>query len=423
MNVKIEKLVYGGEGLGHSEGQTVFVPYVLPGEVVAVRPTERKKKFVRGQLQHVLTAAPERTVAACPHFAACGGCHYQHIPYEEQLRYKSEILRETLWRIGRVQWEGEIRAHPSPPFGYRNRAQWKVRPLGERPAIGYFRGGSTALLPVEQCPILSPRLEHALGALRGLAANQRLPETLREIEVFVDERDEKFLVNASCTEFAGAPEELAEALRGLPGAESVLLHESSRDRFELFGPGYIPYRVGDAALRVGHLSFFQVNRHLVEEMARVATEDASGGLALDLYSGVGLFTLPLASRCERVIAVESNEAAARDLQENLSAYSWHAQAVWADVEQFLAGHAERPETALLDPPRAGVPTAALDRLAEIGPPRMTYVSCDPATLARDLHRLAGTSEAPGPYAIAEVHLFDVFPQTYHIETIVRLTRR
>jgi 23S rRNA (uracil1939-C5)-methyltransferase len=425
MNVKIEKLVYGGEGLGHSEGRTVFVPYVLPGEVVAVRATERKKKFVRGQLQHIVTAAPERAMAACAHFAACGGCHYQHIPYEEQLRYKADILRETLWRIGRVKWEGEIRAHPSPPFGYRNRAQWKVRQLGERQAVGYFRGGSTALLPVEQCPILSPRLEQALGALRRLAADGRLPATLREVEVFADERDEKLLLNASCTEFSGAPDELAETLRGaLPGAESVLLHESSRDRFELFGPGYITYRAGGTPLRVGHLSFFQVNRHLVEEMARVATEDARGTLALDLYCGVGLFSVPLAARCQRVIAVESNEAAARDLQENLAACGGRAQAVCADVERFLAGVTETPDLVVLDPPRAGIAPAALQQLLRIGPKRILYWSCDPSTLARDLGALtAGGSHGVGTYEIDEMRLFDVFPQTYHIETLVRLARR
>lgn len=424
MNVKIEKLVYGGEGLAHSEGQTVFVPFVLPGEVVAVRPTERKKKFVRGQLQHIITPAAERMVAECPHFAACGGCHYQHIPYGQQLEVKQQILRETLSRLGRVKWESEIHAHASPEFGYRNRAQWKLRQLGDRSAMGYFRSSSTALLPVERCPIVSPRLEAALAVLRQLLAGGRLPGTLREVEAFVDERDEKLLLNASCTEFEGSPAALAETLRETLGdVESILLHESSRDRFELFGPGHITYRAAGAEFRVGHLSFFQVNRHLVDEMTLTVTEQATGASVLDLFAGVGLFSAPLARGCEKLAAVESNEAAVRDLQTNLAPAGAKAQAVCADAERYLAGVTEPPDVVVLDPPRAGVAPAALQQLLRLGPARIVYLSCDPATLARDLGGLTGAATgSPGEYQIREMHLFDVFPQTYHIETLVTLQR-
>ncbi len=452
MNVKIEKLVYGGEGLGHTEGQTVFVPFVLPGETVAVRPVERKKKFVRGQLQHIIMPAAERTVAPCPHFVACGGCNYQHIPYEAQLEYKKQILRETLWRIGRVKWDGDIHVHPSPPFGYRNRAQWKIRQAGGQgsvasgrppiaghrspgagtPPIGYYRANSAALLPIEQCPILSPRLESSLKALRALLAESRLPPTLREIEIFADDRDEKLLLNASCIEFEDSPNAFAATLReALPGAESILLHESSRDRFELFGPGFITYRAADADFRVGHLSFFQVNRHLVDKVVQVVTAGSQGRSALDLFAGVGLFSLLLARSFQRVTAVESNEAAARDLQVNLAALGDRAQVACADVAQFL----DRPDApydlVMLDPPRAGVPSSALQRIAQLAPPHISYLSCDPATLARDLALLtaadnsATASPAHGrpltsPYSITDVHLFDLFPQSFHIESLVRL---
>ncbi|MGH9796280.1 MAG: class I SAM-dependent RNA methyltransferase [Candidatus Acidiferrales bacterium] len=448
MNVKIEKLVYGGEGLGHTEGQTVFVPFVLPGETVAVRPVERKKKFVRGQLQHIIMPAAERAVAPCPHFVACGGCNYQHIPYEAQLEYKKQILRETLWRIGRVKWNGDIHVHPSPPFGYRNRAQWKIRPFDPMPsgqsaaqgkqAIGYYRANSAALLPIEQCPILSPRLESSLQALRALLADSRLPVTLREIEIFADDRDDKLLLNASCTEFEGSPDALAATLRdALPGAESILLHESSRDRFELFGPGFITYRAAGADFRVGHLSFFQVNRHLIDEMVQVVTAGRQGrsapmhrGSALDLFAGVGLFSVPLARHFQRVTAVESNEAAARDLQVNLAALGDRTQVACADVVQFL-DRADAPyDLVMLDPPRAGVPSSALHRIAQLAPPHISYLSCDPATLARDLALLTapgnaataspGGGRAPSPYSITDVHLFDLFPQSFHIESFVRL---
>src|SRR3984957_6080230 len=182
MEITIEKLIYGGEGLAHHDGSTVFVPLVLPAERVTAAVVEQKKKFIRARVESVLEPSADRASARCPHFGTCGGCNYQHIRYESQLHYKSEILRETLRRIGRIDWSGEITAHASPPWGYRNRAQWKVRPLGEDGAggigIGYFRAGSTALCAVEDCAILSPLLLKALLALREAAAQGALPREL-----------------------------------------------------------------------------------------------------------------------------------------------------------------------------------------------------------------------------------------------------
>src|SRR4029077_15350870 len=170
MEVRIEKLVYGGDGLAHHEGNTVFVPLVLPGELVSIVPVSRKKKFGRGRLERVIEPSPERVPAPCPHFGVCGGCQYQHIPYEAQVRYKTEILRETLGRIGRIQWAGAIETQASPPFGYRNRAQWKLRADQKGAAgsagIGYFEMGSTKLCDVTECSILSPRLADAFSRLR-----------------------------------------------------------------------------------------------------------------------------------------------------------------------------------------------------------------------------------------------------------------
>ncbi len=429
MDVKIEKLVYGGEGLGHHEGHTIFVPFVLPDEVVTVRPVERKKKFVRGRVAQVLTPSPQRAIPPCPHFAVCGGCHYQHIPYEAQLRYKTEILRETLRRLGHIEWSDPIHAHASPPFGYRNRAQWKIRPASPdaKSAIGYYQAGSSTLCAVEECPVLSPRLAETLGALRDLLGEGRLPATLREVEAFADAADAKVLLNASLETFEDSPETLASLLlTALPGVETILLQEISRDRYELFGPGFIRYEAAGNRYRVGHLSFFQVNRFLLEELVRSVLGEERGELALDLFAGVGLFTLPLAKQFARVVGVESDLAASRDLQANLDDSRVNAQQVNAAVEALLPEWKERPDLVLLDPPRAGVSEAALRELLRLAAPRIAYLSCDPATLARDLRVLtggAGPADALAAYQIVEVHLFDLFPQTYHIESLVRLKRR
>ncbi len=427
MQVKIEKLVYGGEGLAHHDGHAVFVPFVMPGEVVAVQPAERRKKFIRGRLERVIAPSPQRAAGPCKHFTVCGGCNYQHIPYPAQLEFKAQILRETLGRLGGIQYAGEIATHASAPYGYRNRAQWKVRAgndNGEAAGIGYQLAGSHALCPIEQCPILVPSLEAVVVALRGLIEQRELPATLSEVEAFLDPKTGRLLLNASFARFASLPQRIAETLRGaLPQLESLLLHEATRDRFELDGPGYIFYDVGGTNYRVGHLSFFQVNHTLLDPLRRAVARGASGKLAFELYAGVGLFTLPLAESFERVVAVEANPAAVRDLNANLEASKKTAavQVAEASAEKFLGGVVQRPDLVVLDPPRAGVASAAIEQLARIGPPRIRYFSCDPATLARDLAALRRhTGEA---YEIAAVELFDLFPQTYHIETLVELVRR
>src|SRR5260370_23427725 len=216
MEVRIEKLVYGGDGRGRNEGQTVLVPLVLPGELVSIARAERKKKFVRGRLDRVVEAAPERVAAPCPYFGRCGGCHYQHIPYDAQIRYKTEILRETLGRIGRVRWDGPIGTHASPPFGYRNRTQWKIRTAQEDSAaqagIGYFEASSTRLCAVDECAILSPRLGETLAKLRTLVAAGKSLSGIDEIEAFVDGADEKVLLNLSSERLSGSPETIASTL-------------------------------------------------------------------------------------------------------------------------------------------------------------------------------------------------------------------
>lgn len=434
MLVHIEKLVYGGEGLAHHEGATVFVPLVLPGEKVGASEIERKKKFIRARLDRVVDASPERVVPPCPHFGSCGGCDYQHIPYEGQLKYKTEILRETLRRLGRVEWSAEIKAHASPPWHYRNRAQWKVRPTNRFEdqlttdailGIGYFRANSTTLCPVRACSILSPLLEKTLKALREAIESSEFPQTLREIEAFVDASDSKLLLTATFSGFPARAPELAEKFRSVaPQTESLLFFDPTRDRMELFGPGFIDYETLDAKYRVGHFSFFQVNRFLVEDLAKKVAnleetpeENEKFHLALDLFAGVGLFAVPLAKRFDRVIAVESNPAAARDLENNVRGKgAIELRAV--DVEKFLDRHKETPDLAVVDPPRAGLEPGALKALLRIGPKRITYVSCEPPTLARDLGVLR-----EGGYDITDVQLFDLFPETFHIESLVRLRRQ
>jgi 23S rRNA (uracil1939-C5)-methyltransferase len=431
-DVTIEKLIYGGEGLAHHEGSTVFVPFVLPAEVASITPVEQKKKFIRARLDKVVTASPSRIGPKCPHFGVCGGCDYQHISYEPQVEFKKEILRETLRRIGRIDWPGEIATHASPPWAYRNRAQWKVRPLDVAPdaesiagpegkaklGIGYFRANTTALCAVETCEIVSPLLLKTLVGLRAALLAGELPRGLREIEAFVNASDSQVLLTATFAGFPSRAAEHAQTFRRIaPEITSLLFHDPSRDRMELYGPGYIEYEVSPNAYRVGHFSFFQVNKFLAETLVNeVVGREKGGRMALDLFAGVGLFSIPLAAKFEKVLSIESNPAATRDLEANMRGKGV-IEARTADVDRFLARSKEQPELVVLDPPRAGMTPEAMQRLAKMAPARITYVSCEPPTLARDLAVLIAAG-----YSCTEMHLIDLFPQTFHMETIVRLRR-
>lgn len=427
--LSVEKLVYGGDGLAHADDNTVFVPYVLPGETVLAAERSRKKKLIWAELREVTQAAKERITAPCPHFGTCGGCHYQHIEIQEQVRIKKEILRETLSRLGGINWSGEIRVHAAEPYGYRNRAQWAVR-AGKPTALGYFLPESSNIVPIDECRVLSPRLEETFKHLQEMARSGNLPTGVLEIEAFADSNDDKIALNVAFERFSGPPAKLADIFRaGMPRLESLLLLDKKKKKFELSGPGYLVQEAGGFKFRASHLSFFQVNRFLVEDLLKTVTSGAHGGTALDMYAGVGFFTLPLAKTFEKVISVDANLAATRDLYANAEAAEVSVTTHNEHADDYLKKTKERPEFVVLDPPRAGLGGETARRLAELGAAEIVYLSCDPATLARDLAVMTNSprkaKEVATPserYEITELHFFDLFPQTFHIETLVRLRR-
>lgn len=442
IEVLIEKLVYGGDGLGRIEGRTaVLVPQVLPGERVAAEPVRREPRLVRVRLAGVLEPSPDRIPPGCPYFGACGGCHYQHMGYERQLREKAAILVETLRRVGKLE-APEPAPLPSQPWNYRNRTRFKFEkaPAGFR--LGYFESGSHRLLAIERCPISSPRINALIPQLYELGKRPDFANGKGEIEVFVNHDDNELLLTV--TTAARSPETLVSAAREIaPGLVSLAVRATAADQPRTFGRGHLLYQAAGVSFRVSHGSFFQTNRFLVDAIADAALANLEGGTAVDLFSGVGYFALPLARRFQRVVAVESNPAAARDLDSNRDrAGLLNIEVIQQSVEDFLAsggrrewrgapasrrrpGHARQPsalrqpgpEVVVLDPPRAGFGLPGMERLASLGPHTVVYVSCDPATLARDLAALAVRG-----YRLESLKLADLFPQTFHIETIARLKR-
>jgi 23S rRNA (uracil1939-C5)-methyltransferase len=428
--VEIAKPVYGGAFLARVEGKALFVPLALPGERVRVRITENKSGYSTAELVSIVSASPDRIRPACQYFGTCGGCNYQHAPYETQLAFKQSILRETLERGG-VTPRDQIGVLAGNPWAYRNRVRLAFDSEG-RP--GYRSRRSHSLIPIAACPIAAPMLIHAAQAVGE--SLQRVPFNLRPTEVllFCSPDETELLATFFAAEAAGVRlEPLAKALsERLPALKSAELAADGRPghparTLARWGAGSIQYPAAGFEYRVDQGAFFQVNRWLVDGLVEAVTAGQSGALAWDLFAGVGLFARRLTAGFERVVAVESAPAATDALAANLEGTSGTAAcaATLDFLRTVVAG--ERPDLVIpnqvvpdlvvVDPPRTGLGAEITALLGKLGAPRLVYVSCDPATLARDLKALIASG-----YAIESVTLADLFPQTFHLETVVHLRR-
>jgi len=432
LQLTIEKLVYGGDGLArlpadeHGSGKTVFLPFVLAGETVEAELLEQKPSFARGRASNLLHASPHRVEPHCPYFQRCGGCHYQHASYEHQLEIKAAILRENLRRLAKLELGAELQVHASPPWNYRNRTRLKVQAPPEF-ALGYYKINSHELLPVEQCPISSPLINRAIAALWELGRAGQIAQQIREVELFADSADARLLVGVYCgPDVAGeSAREVAEEVKSaLPEAVGAVVFRSSLSAHSPAEPKAVArageveltYDVGRHSYRVSAGSFFQTNRHLTQRLVEIVTGNASGAAALDLYAGVGLFATVLAGSFAQVIAVEPSPTSFSDLSYNSPE---NVKTVRTTTEQFLNDHAAelKPDLLVVDPPRTGLRESVVRELAKWKSPRLIYVSCDPATLSRDLAGLLA-----GGYRIEQAHLVDLFPQTFHLECVFQLAR-
>ncbi|HXH51523.1 MAG TPA: RsmD family RNA methyltransferase, partial [Terriglobia bacterium] len=349
----------------------------------------------------------------------CGGCHYQHLAIDHQVHWKLQIVRETLQRIGKTTWDSEITVHQATPWNYRNQAQLKVaaNEAGEI-ELGFFEGESHQLVPIDECLILSPLLNHVLGQLRRPEWLAKL-RGCREVELQADDQDGRARITFRGKPEAGEPEFLAKDLiREVEGVVAVAFVDNGNS--ETFGQPDFIYQVGEFRYQLSPSAFFQSSRYLLPELVSAVTGAVPGGLALDLYAGVGLFTLPLARRFRQVIGVESHPAAARDMKTNVASHGLeNVRAVGQPTSDFLRRFAQtRPDLVVLDPPRCGAGKSTLKYLVDLQPPRVHYVACHPPTWARDLSYLLSRN-----YRLEGVEMFDCFPHTYHIECLARLVRQ
>jgi len=433
LQLTIEKLVYGGDGLArlpadeHGPGKAVFVPFVLEGERIEASLLEQKRGFARGRAETILQASSQRVEPRCVYFRSCGGCHYQHASYEHQLEIKAAILKETLRRIAKLELETTITIHPSPPWNYRNRTRLRVRTAPEF-ALGYYKFGSHELLPIEECPVSSPLINRAIAAFWEMGRERAMPEEIHEIEFFANADDTQLLIEALCEPQTPSTlvREWADAARGtLAEITGIVVYKTGSSsptrlaetkQVAVSGAREIFYGTSAASYRVSAGSFFQVNRHLINELVTIVAEADSGGTALDLYAGVGLFSTVLSQRFAQVIAVESSQTSHADLLHNAPT---NVKAVRAAAADLLRSGKDklRPDLVVADPPRSGLGESVVQSLVGLGAHRMTYISCDPATVSRDLAGLLCAG-----YRIEQAHLVDLFPQTYHLESVFLLAR-
>ncbi len=434
MKLQIEKMVYGGSGLarqieGEHAGRTVFVPFTLPGELVEARILEQRNGFGEATLLQILTASQDRVEPRCAHFGQCGGCNYQHVKYAAQVQMKSAILQETLERAGLTALPA-IQTHLADPWAYRNRIRLRIADSDSTLKVGYNKPGSNDFLAIHECPISAPLLWRAAETLLEVAAENtgaaRWIRGATEVEFFATGDEKKLQMTifmrktqAGLTAFCDRMHKLVPELTGADSTLALTDGPQRRARsprkLEAWGAQGLIYSTSGEDYWVSRGGFFQVNRFLIDELVRIATAGRQGSTAWDLYAGVGLFSRALSRTFQQVVAVE---AAATNLSSSFKGPGKHA--VEATTVEFLR-HAvvqrERPELIVVDPPRTGIGAEVCALLARISASEIVYISCDPVTLARDLKALVTSG-----YNIAELHMVDMFPQTFHLETVVVLRR-
>jgi 23S rRNA (uracil1939-C5)-methyltransferase len=434
MKLRIEKAIYGGAGLarindGELAGKTAFVPLTLPGELVEANVTEDKRSFLAAEADAILEPSLLRTTPACPYFGRCGGCSYQQSVYAHQLEMKTSILRETLERA-EIVTVPTINAVSANAWHYRNRIRLHMQPGPFQ--LCYRERRSHRLLAVAECPIAARLIEKAIAIVTELGTPLNLGSFSDEVEFFTNKGEDVLLISFHTKRKSHGSrarlKEISEAFRErLPQLIGAGLFTAKGNQpatlVESWGEDSITYAAAEFGYRVSIGSFFQVNRFLVDALAELATTGQSGRLAWDLYAGVGLFARALTQTFERVIAVEAAPGSAADLRRNLDGTSHRV--IQATTLDFLrkqrpasAKSATPPDLVVVDPPRAGLGSAITSLLGAIAPAQIVYVSCDPATLARDLAALLQFG-----YDLRTISMVDMFPQTFHLESVSVLTRR
>lgn len=435
LTLTIERIGAGPDGVARlPDGKTVFVPMTAPGDTITAMITEQQPRFARASVLTVDTPGPDRVDPSCPYYGECGGCDYQHVSRTAELAMKRDIVASALARIGKLPEIADAvgpTVHAARDMGYRNKIELNCVVQNGRLSVGYMRRGSATLIEVEQCPLLDTKKKRMVRSVAG-ALRHALGDATSDLERLAIRSSSRtgateIALTTATGQFprAQVSRVLADSLDRGTGVVRVMMKDTAKSRKVagvevLSGKGFWRERIGAYEYAVSAPSFFQVNTEVAEMMVGHVLEQLSptaDDAVLDLYAGVGTFTLPLAATGAEVVAIESYGPAVRDLRRNIEMNRLDADVIGGDVAREI-DELDGANLAVVDPPRAGLERTVIDALCNSEIERLAYVSCDPATLARDLAVFASSG-----FAVESVTPFDMFPQTYHVETVAMLSRK
>lgn len=419
-SVKIDSLSFGGSGVGRISGKVVFVPYSAPGDDIKVRITKETKGFAEGDIVEFISASPLREDPPCPLHSICGGCNWLHIPYKEQLKAKEEIFKDILRRIGKIDPSIVLPAQPSPlELNYRSRVQFKV--LENK--IGFYKRESHELVEIPECPLAHPLINRILKGLRGIWPPSR--SSITRVDINVSPSDGNGIVSIYLSERSNFDFNrfFRRLTDSIPEFTGLIVHTGKEEKIS--GSSYLFSQEGAFRFRASEGSFSQVNyqQNLNMKDYILSLADLKGDeTVLELYSGGGNFTIPIAGRAGKIIGIEVGKSSISDASENARINNIkNATFIHATAEKGLREiqnsklKTQRFDLVVIDPPRDGCSKEVIEGIVSFKPKKIIYVSCNPSTLARDLGRFQTMG-----YTAKSSRPFDMFPQTYHIESVTEL---
>ncbi len=411
MILEIEKLVHSGYGLARRDGKVIFVPFSMPGEKIKTKELVSKKDYSIAIIEDILQKNPHRVEAKCEYFGVCGGCHLQHIDYKEQLNQKESILKETLYKIGKIKIDNVDDVISDNPYYYRNRVKFKIKDS----EIG-FVGINEDFVKIEHCPILLKAINDIIPFLKEFSKHFN-PSW---ISVFYSETQEEYIIKFASTDFIDKEKlkKFKENLAPKAIAGFALVKSDKKEDTIIFSVGtpFTFLQLLDIKYRISINSFFQTNTGIIKKLLNILLEEKKFDRVLDDYAGVGLFGLQITKKSSSVDIADINKSSINDAEysiklNNISNISAYNQSSFTFLKKSLSKHAN---LLIIDPPRAGLTKEEIELILMGVPDYIYYISCEPSSLARDLKLLTKR------YKIKQIYMMDMFPQTYHIETLVKL---
>lgn len=412
MQAKVTGITHKGEGVARIDGKAVFVPFALPGEEIELTVIEDKRNYAYGRLEKIINASPHRTEPLCPHYYTCGGCSFQHVGYEEQMRLKRQIVSDAINRIGKIDCKINEVEKSSFPYRYRNKVTWHV----ENEKLGYYQLESHNLVPINTCLLIKEDMEKISQKISRLLKDIKY-EGKGEIIIRQSSYNRKIMLVFNLSPFA--KDKVLPFLKD--EADSIYCYQGKK-LIHLYGDLYLEEKIGNNIFRLSPVSFFQVNREqnekIIDFIKRYLNLNGKETL-LDAYCGVGSIGISLADRAGEVLGIENNREAVRNAQYNAhNNQLLNCRFLSGDCEKILPSRKEKFDVAIVDPPRSGLKKEVVISLIKAAPEKIVYVSCNPATLARDLNLLES-----GGYKVIEIQPFDMFSQTYHVENVALMAKK